>query len=69
MRGGGSNSKDKKYYRKIGGKFDWCLDFYVDIDRVMLSNGYKSFVEVLDFEVDDEDDDVCGYEFYCGVWR
>lgn len=63
-RGGGSGPKDKKHYRKMGGKSDRCLDSYADTDRVISTKSYKSSsVGLLDF---DDDDDIPGPESNCG---
>jgi len=55
--GGGSGPKEKKHYRKVGGRSDRCLDAYAESDRVISSKGYKSSAELLDFDYDDGDDD------------
>lgn len=56
-RGGGSGPKEKKHYRKVGGRSDRCLDAFAESDRVISSKGYKSSAELLDFDYDDGDDD------------
>lgn len=49
VRGGGSGPKEKKHYRKMGGRSDRCLDSFANTDRVLSSNNYKS-LDLLDFD-------------------
>lgn len=64
--GGGSGPKEKKHYRKVGGRSDRCLDAFAESDRVISSKGYKSSAELLDFDYDDDlytPDSSCGSSY------
>lgn len=63
MRGGGSGPKEKKHYRKVGGRSDRCLDSFADTDRVLTSKNYNSSVGLLDF---DDDIDIGSPDSNCG---
>ncbi|KAL2937410.1 hypothetical protein RDABS01_020859 [Bienertia sinuspersici] len=63
MRGGGSGPKDKKHYRKMGGRSDKSLDSFANTDRVLSSKKCNSSFDLLDF---DDNIDIGSPDSNCG---